>query len=68
MQHEYVEDLARELKINGEGLLGVIGRLGIKTEQMALPPYGVEVSAVVSREDADRLRSHFAARPATATR
>ena len=68
MEHEYVEDLAEELKVDGENLREIIGRLGIRTEQMAVPPYGTDVSAVVSREDAHRLRSHFAEQSATPLR
>jgi hypothetical protein len=50
MEHEYVDDIAAELEIGGD----------IETLPMAVPPYGVQVSPAVHREDAERLRAYFA--------
>ena len=60
MEHEYIENIAAELAVDGEGMQEVIDRLGIETLQMAVPPYGAEVSTVVRHQDADRLRAYFA--------
>ena len=62
MDYEYLEDVAGELEVDGDGLQQVIDQLGIKTLQLAAPPYGVELSPAVNHQDADRLRSYFAAR------
>ena len=60
MEHEYVDDIAAELEIGGDILEEVIDCLGIETLPMAVPPYGVQVSPAVHREDAERLRAYFA--------
>jgi hypothetical protein len=61
MDYEYVESIAAQLKVDGRCLGEIIDQLGIRTLETAVPPYGVEVSAAVSYEDAERLRRYFAA-------
>jgi len=63
MEYEYVYDIAGELNIDGCYLHKVINQLKIRTVQLALPPYGDEVSIAVEHQDAERLRSHFSGRP-----
>jgi hypothetical protein len=65
MNHEYIDDLAADLRIDSFGLHKVIQRLGIRTMQTAVPPYGVEVSEAVSHDDAERLRRYLGDRPAS---
>jgi len=62
MDYEYLEDVAAELDVDGDGLQRALHQLGIKTLQLAAPPYGVELCPAVNHQDADRLRSYFAAR------
>jgi hypothetical protein len=60
MEYEFIGDIAAELKVAGDDLQKTSDKLGIKTLQMAVPPYGVEVSSAVSHEDAVQLRDHYA--------
>jgi len=68
MDYEYVDDIAWELNIDGDYLHEAIDQLKIHTVKLAVPPYGVEVSIAVDHQDAERLRSHFPAKPDTALR
>jgi len=61
MDYEYLEDVAGELKVDSDVLQRATRQLGIKTLQLAAPPYGVELCTAVKHQDADRLRSYFAA-------
>ena len=63
MDYEYIEDVAEQLNVDGDGLQEVIDQLKIKTVQLAVPPYGVELSTAVDPQDAERLRSYFAVKP-----
>lgn len=63
MDYEYVDDIAWELNIDGDYLHKAISQLKIRTVELAVPPYGVDVSIAVDHQDAERLRSHFSARP-----
>jgi hypothetical protein len=63
MEYEYVADIAGELSIDGDYLTTVINQLKIHTVKLAVPPYGVDVSMAMDHQDAERLRSHFSARP-----
>lgn len=60
MEYEYVEDIAEELHVCSDDLQRAIDELGIKTLPMAVPPYGVDVSPAVSRQDAVQLRNYYA--------
>jgi len=68
MDHEYIDDIAAELELDGGSLEEAIDRLGIETLPMAVPPYGAEVSSAVRHEDAERLRSFLAKKSATSAR
>jgi hypothetical protein len=61
MDYEYLEDVAGELEVDSDRLQRALHQLGIKTLQLAAPPYGVELSTAVKHRDAERLRSYFAA-------
>ena len=65
MEHEYIDDIAAELELDGGILEEAIDRLGIETLSMAVPPYGAEVSSAVRNEDAERLRTFLARKSAT---
>ena len=65
MEHEYIDDIAAELELDGAILEETIDRLGIETLPMAVPPYGAEVSSAVRHEDAERLRTFLARKSAT---
>lgn len=61
MDYEYINDVARELSMDSERLRTTADQLKIETLKVSVPPYGVEVSAAISRSDADRLRSFIEA-------
>jgi len=64
MEHEYIDDIAAELELDGDLMEEAIDRLGIETLPMAVPPYGTEVSSAVRHDDAARLRTYFAKKSA----
>jgi hypothetical protein len=57
--YEHLEDLAEELGVEREDLQDTARRLGIKTLQTAVPPYGVDVSLAVTHGDAMQLRERY---------